>query len=71
MIAFVRRRALLRGAFGGSREWTAVWALLLAVRLVRRLTRDTPEVVLSETLRPGEALLLSSVDREPRVLGGG
>lgn len=71
MIAFVRRRALLRGPFGGSRQWTVVWALLLAVRLVRRLTRDKPEVVLSETLRPGEALLLSSVDREPRVLGGG
>ena len=45
MVAFVRRRALLRGPFGGSRQWTVLWALLLAVRLVRRLTRDKPEVV--------------------------
>jgi len=65
MVAFVRRRALLRGPFGGSRQWTVLWALLLAVRLVRRLTRDKPEVVLSETLRRGPP----AVERRPRTSG--
>ncbi|MEA3020694.1 MAG: hypothetical protein QOI47_2218 [Actinomycetota bacterium] len=65
---FLRRRAMLRGPLGGSREWTLVWALFLAVRLLRRLTRSKPEVVYSEELLPGQTLVLSGSEREPRVI---
>ena len=70
MLTFVRRRAAVRGPLGGSRSWTAVWALLVAVRLLRRFARGKEEVVFSHRIQPGETLLIAGDGREPRVLGG-
>jgi hypothetical protein len=70
MIPYVRRRAMLRGPLGGSRRWTYLWAFLFGVRLVRRLTRSKPELLLSETIGPGQTLLISGIDLEPKVIGG-
>jgi hypothetical protein len=53
------RQATRRGILGGSRAWTAVWALILAVRVARRLLRAKPDVVYSERLQPGESLLIT------------
>lgn len=71
MFRFLRRRATLKGPLGGSKQWTLVWAALLGLRLLKRLTSSKPEILLTERLAPGESLLISGVDREPRVLGGG
>lgn len=70
MLTFIRRRATLRGPLGGSREWTALWALLVAVRLVRRFTRRSEEIVFSHRLAPGERLVISGDGTEPRIVGG-
>jgi hypothetical protein len=70
MFSYLRKRATLRGPLGGSRQWTIVWAVLLGVRLLRRFTKSKPEILLTETVRPGEALLISGIDREPRIIGG-
>ena len=70
MLSYLRSRATVRGPLGGSRQWTFVWAVLLAARVLRRLTKPKPEILLTETIKPGEALLISGIDREPRVLGG-
>jgi hypothetical protein len=70
MLRYLYRRAQLKGLFGGSRGWTVLWAVMLATRLLRRLTRDKPEILYSEELVPGEALVISSRDREPRIYGG-
>lgn len=64
---FIHRRALRRGFLGGSRGWTAVATLGIAMRVLRRITRDGPEVVYSEELRPGESLLISH-DRGAKVV---
>lgn len=58
MLRFLRRTALLKGVFGGDRRWFAVWSALAAMRLLRRLTTDQPEVVYRRQLDPGEALLI-------------
>jgi hypothetical protein len=71
MFSYLRKRATLAGPLGGSRQWTMVWAVLIAVRVLRRLTKAKPEILLTETIRPGEALLISGIDREPRIVGGG
>jgi hypothetical protein len=64
------RQAQVRGLLGGSRPWTILWAVLAVRRLLKRLMRDEPEIVYSEELRPGEAIVISGKDREPRILGG-
>jgi hypothetical protein len=66
---FVYRQAQVRGLLGGSRPWTLLWALLFTRRILRRLFADKPEVVYSETLEPGQTLVISSKDREPRIIG--
>jgi hypothetical protein len=70
MIPFVRKRAALRGPLGGSRGWTALWALLVGARLVRRFTRGKEKVVFTHTLAPGDRLLIAGEEIEPKVLGG-
>ena len=67
---WLRRRAMLRGPFGGSKQWTLVWAVLFGLRLIRRVTHREPQVVFCEELRPGESLLIAGIDRDPRVVGG-
>lgn len=69
MFASLRRRAAMKGLLGGSRPWLALWVTLFGMRLLRRLTRDKPEVVFSEKLEAGQSLVISAVDREPKVLG--
>jgi len=49
MISFVRKRAALRGPLGGSRGWTALWALLIGARLVRKLTQQVKFSLVDQT----------------------
>lgn len=64
------RQAQLRGLLGGSRPWLILWVVLAGRRLLRRITRDAPEIVYSEELADGQTIIVSASDREPRVLGG-
>lgn len=59
-------RAIRKGFLGGSRFWTVVGTLGLAMKVLRRLTRDSPEVAFCEELRPGQTLLISH-DRSAKV----
>jgi len=70
VLTYLRRRATIKGPFGGSRGWTFIWAVLLGARLLRRFTKPKPEILLTEKVGPGETLVISGIDREPRVLGG-
>lgn len=56
-------KAVTAGFLGGSRFWTVVGTLGLAMKVLGRLTRDEPEVVYRERLSPGETLLISSAPR--------
>lgn len=67
---YIHRQAQLRGLIGGSRPWTILWVLLSARRVLKRVFSDAPEIVYSERLEPGETLVISSKEREPRVIGG-
>ena len=60
-------RAVRRGFLGTSRFWTVVGTLGLAMKVLRRITRDEPEVAFCEELRPGQTLLISN-DRRARVV---
>ena len=70
MAGYVYRRAQAKGLLGGNKTWSIVWAVLFGLRIVRRLTRDKPEVVYSEKLEPGQALVIRNGERPVRVLGG-
>lgn len=67
MVRFLLRRGLRKGLLGGSRLWTVLGTLGLAMRLFRKLTRNEPEVAFCEPLAPGQRLLISH-DRGARVV---
>ena len=57
---YIRMNALRRGLFGGSQPWLAVFVLGLLRRQMGKVTkRGEIPLVLSEPLKPGEALLIS------------
>ncbi|HYD10700.1 MAG TPA: hypothetical protein VEA78_11405 [Acidimicrobiales bacterium] len=63
-VGLLRRRALLKGPFGGSRGWTYVWAVLFGARLLKRLTAGKEELLLREEIQPGETLIISGGRRD-------
>jgi hypothetical protein len=57
---YIRMNALRRGLLGGSRPWLAVFVLGILGRQMGKVTkRGEMPLVLSEALKPGEALLIT------------
>lgn len=69
MAGALRRKALYSGLLGGSRNWTIVWGVLAGVKLLKRITGDTTEVVFREKLAPGEAFVIRNGERPVTVIG--
>ncbi|MGI8684335.1 MAG: hypothetical protein ACR2MO_04470 [Acidimicrobiales bacterium] len=67
MKRFLLGRALQKGLLGGSRFWTVVGTIGLAMKVLRKITRDEPEVAFCEELKAGQTLLISH-DRQARVV---
>ncbi len=67
MLRWVLRIGLSRGLLGGSRAWTFVGGVALAIRVVKKIGGSEPKVVYKRSLAPGESLLVSH-DGQPRVL---
>ena len=65
---FLQRQAMLRGLLGGSRPWMILWSVLATRRLLKRLTSDRPEILDTITLEEGQSIIVSSRDREPKVI---
>jgi hypothetical protein len=63
-MGFLLRQARQRGLKGGSRAWTGVWALILAVRLARRFTKRKPEILYTSKLAAGESVLVTALPPE-------
>lgn len=64
---FVSRTAIARGFLGGSRGWAIVASVTIVLRVVKRVFGGTPETAYSETLRPGDCLIITH-GREARVV---
>jgi len=62
------RQGLRRGVLGGSRPWLVLWLVVAGLRVLRRITRDEPEIVFSETLDPGQSLVITSKNRSPKII---
>ena len=60
-------RAIRKGFLEGNHFWAVVGTLGIAMKVLRRLTRDEPQVAFCEELRPGQSLLISH-DRDAKVV---
>lgn len=57
----LRRNALYKGVFGGSRGWMAIGAALWGPRLLKRALGRREEVLATERLRPGEFVRIEAL----------
>ena len=57
----LRRSALYKGVFGGSRGWLAVGAVLWGPRLLKRLMGKNEEVIATEKLVAGQFVRLEAI----------
>jgi hypothetical protein len=53
------RASVRKGFFGSSRLWTTIFAVSAAVKFFRRISGGTADVVYTEALAPGQALLIT------------
>jgi hypothetical protein len=58
MLKLLLRAGLRRGLVGGSRSWMVVAAIVGGLRLLKRLFKSEPKVVLSEKLGPNDVFLI-------------
>ncbi|HEV7888791.1 MAG TPA: hypothetical protein VGO92_14635 [Acidimicrobiales bacterium] len=63
MIRFLLRNGLRKGLLGGSRVWLVLGGAGLLVKVLRKLGGREPQVVYSEELPVGQAVLIAN---EPR-----
>ena len=57
---YIRLNAFRRGLLGGSKPWLAIFVLSMLRRQMGKVTkRGEMPLVLSEALKPGEALLIT------------
>jgi hypothetical protein len=59
--ALLRRNALYKGAFGGSRGWMAVGVIVWGPRLARKYFGKHEEVIAVEKLKAGQFVRLESI----------
>lgn len=66
IVSYLSRRGLRDGVLGGRRPWLVVGAVVWAVKFLRRISARRPEVVGRETLKSGDRVMVSSVERSKR-----
>ena len=66
ILSYLRSRSLKEGLIRGRRGWFAVGVVLWTVRLVRRISSRSPQIVSKEILRAGESVSITSLEREGR-----
>lgn len=66
LLSYLRARSLKEGLVRGRRGWFVIGVVLWTVRLVRRMSSRSPQIVSKEILRAGESVSISSLEREGR-----
>ena len=66
ILSYLRTRSLKEGLLRGRSGWFAIGVVLWTVRLVRRISSRSPQIVSKEILRAGESVSISSLEREGR-----
>lgn len=61
-----RRKGVRKGLFGGNRAWLVVGAAAYAVRFAKRLGARDETVISTESLKPGETLIIETHARPSR-----
>lgn len=60
MFRHLARTGLRKGLLEGSRTWLTIGVIAGGVRLLRRMTRNDPEVLMCEELPDGAVLVISN-----------
>ncbi len=59
VLTYLRRSGTRKGFMGDSKPWLYIGAATWGYRLLRRLAKRKPEILLLEELKPGQRIILS------------
>jgi len=59
---FIRTKAMRSGVMGGHRGWRIVAAIIFGRRVLKKVMGRVPEVIATETLKPGQYLSIRTID---------
>lgn len=57
----IRRNAIYRGFFGGSRGWLVVGVVMFGGKALRRVLGRSEELVANEVLKPGQFIRIEAI----------
>ena len=60
-VVALRRRAVYKGLFGGSRGWMVVGAVVWGPRLMKKVLGRTEQIVATEVLKPGQRVCIEAI----------
>jgi hypothetical protein len=60
LIKLLLRNGVRKGLVGGSRTWLTIGAVAGGIRLLQRMARNEPEVLMCEELPEGAVLVISN-----------
>lgn len=66
VLSYLRARSLKDGFGRGRRGWFAVGVVVWGARLLRRIVGRRPQHVSTETLRPGQSVMVSALESRRR-----
>ncbi|MDQ6697327.1 MAG: hypothetical protein M3Z46_07700 [Actinomycetota bacterium] len=60
VLTYLRRSGTRKGFMGDSKPWLYIGAATWGYRLLRRLAKRKPEILLLEELKPGQRIIVSN-----------
>lgn len=60
LLSYLRRAGTRKGIMGDSKPWLYIGAATWAFRLLRRLAKQKPEILLLEELKPGQRIIVAN-----------
>lgn len=66
MASAIRRKSVRKGLFGGNRFWMIVGVATYVFRFAKRLAAKDETVISTESLKPGETLIIETSARQSR-----
>ena len=65
LLTYLRKNALHRGLFGGSRPWMVVGGAAWAIQFAKKAMAKVPETVYEAELEPGQTLVITHEPTPP------
>jgi len=66
LMSYLRSRSVKEGLLSGRRSWFIVGVFVWGLKLMRKMSARSPQIVSTEVLRPGQTVSVSALEPKAR-----